>query len=64
MGTKGTWEKGGIGHLGGKRRNGWDLSYGDSRVILSIVSLVKYSVLICSMYLLYVPILVCYLVRT
>ncbi len=64
MGTEGTGEKGGIGHLGGKRRNGWDLRYGDSLVILSAVSLVICSIIICNMYLLYVPILVYYLVRT
>ena len=64
MGTEGTGEKVGIVHLGGKRGNGWDLSCGDILVILSIVSLVIYSIIICSMYLLYVPILVYYLVRT
>ena len=68
-GKEGTGEKGGIGHLGGKRGNGWDLrllSSGDSLLILSIESLVIYSIIICSMYLLHVPIfiLVYYLVRT
>ena len=28
MGKEETREKGGIDHLGGKRGNGWDLSYG------------------------------------
>ena len=64
MGTEGTGEKAGIVHLGGKRGNRWDLSSGDSLVILSIVSLVIYSIIFYSIYLLYVPMLVYYLVRT
>ena len=42
--------------FGGKRGTGWDLSYGDNLVILSIVSVVIYSIIICIMYFLYVPI--------
>ena len=60
----GIGEKGGIGHVCGKRGNGWDGRSGDSLVILFIVSLVIYSFKICSMSLLYGPILVYYLVRT
>ena len=64
MGTEGTREKGGIGHVGGKRGNGWDVSSGDSLVIVTIVSLAIYPIIICSMYLLDGHRLVYYLVRT
>ncbi len=64
MGTEGTGGKWGIGHVGGKRGNWWDVSSGDSFVILSIVPLAIYFIIICNMYLSYGPILVYYLVRT
>jgi hypothetical protein len=64
MGKEGKGENRGIVYLGGKRGNEWDFSSGDYLVILSIVSLVIYYIIICSMYLLYVPILVYYLVCT
>ena len=64
MGTKGTREKGAFGYVGGKRGNGWDVSSGDSLVIVTIVSLAIYPIIICSMYLLDGHRLVYYLVRT